>query len=82
MIEKKSSIFFDRKIFRSKKIDETFFGHFFFREPISIPNFPKIPKITLRKLCDEAWYTSSGDLDSAYFFVNSEQIRSSPTISS
>ena len=23
--------------------------------PISIPNFPKIPKIAFRKLCDEAW---------------------------
>ena len=32
-----------------------------FRKHISIQKLPKIPKITLRKSCDEAWYTSSGE---------------------
>ena len=31
------------------------------RKHISIQKIPKIPKITLRKSCDEAWYTSSGE---------------------
>ena len=51
-----------------KKIDQTFsrpnfliifFDDFFsiklFSLPIPIPNFPKIPKIILRKSCDEFW---------------------------
>ena len=32
--------------------DEKIFDNFFFRVSISIPNFPKIPKITLRTACD------------------------------
>ena len=39
------SNFFRSKIFRREN----------FRPHIPIPNFLKIPKITLRKLCDEAW---------------------------
>ena len=31
------------------------FRRFFFRPHISIQKIPKIPKITLRKSCDEAW---------------------------
>ena len=61
-----STIFFRPKIdfFLSQKIfDEKVFGfcrRFFFHpkffgSPISIPNFPKIPKITLRKLYDDAY---------------------------
>ena len=59
----------DQKIFDQQKIsikiffDQTF-SDFFRRKnirpenfglPIPIPKFPKIPKIALRKLCDEAW---------------------------
>ena len=50
-------------IFSTKKCSIKMFDHIFFRRkffrptifwsPISIPNFPKIPKITLRKSCDE-----------------------------
>ena len=36
-----------RIFFRRKMID-----HYFFGSPISIPNDPKIPKITLRTACD------------------------------
>ena len=39
--------------------DENYFNHLFL--PIPIQNFPKNPKNTLIKLCDEAWDTSSGD---------------------
>ena len=42
--------FFDRKCFRSKILRRKFF-----RSHIPILKIPKIPKITLRKLCDEAW---------------------------
>ena len=42
--------FFRSIFFRSKK-----FRRENFRPHIPIPNFLKIPKITLRKLCDEAW---------------------------
>ena len=31
--------------------------------PMSIQNFPKNPKIALRKSCDEAWHTSLGDFE-------------------
>ena len=44
-INQQFSDFFSTKIVRP----------IFFRVPISIPNFPKIPKITLRKSCDEFW---------------------------
>ena len=52
------TLFFDRKIF-SIFFSVDFFSVIFFSmklfcSPISIPKFPKIPKITLRKLCDEA----------------------------
>ena len=43
-------LFFDRKIFRSN-----IFQRKKFRSHIPILKIPKIPKITLRKLCDEAW---------------------------
>ena len=54
------NIFSTNKKFRSKKIDQTFSDFFrrktfrpeIFGLPIPIPNFPKIPKIALRKLCD------------------------------
>ena len=42
--------FFNRKYFRSK-----YFRRNFFRPHISIQKITKIPKITLRKLFDEAW---------------------------
>ena len=44
-IDQKFSDFFRRKFFR-----QAIFGL-----PIPIPKFLKIPKIALRKLCDEAW---------------------------
>ena len=40
-----------------KKNRRKIFDDFFFGSHISMLNFPKIPKIILRKLCDEAWYT-------------------------
>ena len=43
-------IFISIEFFRSK-----IFRREIFRPHIPIPNFLKIPKITLRKLCDEAW---------------------------
>ena len=66
--------FFRSIFFRWNIFDETF-STIFFCSHISIPNFPKIPKITLRKLCDEAWHTSSGDVwklekSNIFFFTN------------
>ena len=57
-LEKYFSIFFD-KMFR-----RIFFRWKFFCLPISIPKFPKIPKIALRKLCDEP----RTDFPSSYFY--------------
>ena len=65
-----NKIFFDQQKISIKKIFDQTFSDFFrrinirpenFGLPIPIPKFPKIPKIALRKLCDEAWHTSSGD---------------------
>ena len=47
--DQKCSDFFRRKIVRP----------IFFRVPISIPNFPKIPKIILRTACDRSKNTNS-----------------------
>ena len=47
-LEKYGSGFFSKKQINEK-----------IGSPISIPNFPKIPKIILRKLWDEARHTSS-----------------------
>ena len=46
--------FFSINFFRWKIFDEKFYC-----SPIPIPNFPKIPKITLRKSCDEFKDTKS-----------------------
>ena len=51
------TFFFDQTFsdfFRRKKIGKTIFG-----SPISIPNDPKIPKITLRTSCDHYKITNS-----------------------
>ena len=55
---KKFSDFFRRKIFRPK----------FFRSPIPIPNFPEIPKIMLRKPCDDSKQTKTSKNHLSYFF--------------
>ena len=55
---KKFSIFFRRKMFRPKN----------FRSPIPIPNFPKIPKIMLRKPCDDSKQTKTPKIHLSYFF--------------
>ena len=47
-----STVCFD--FFSIKNVRPIFFG-----SPISIPNFPKIPKITLRTLCDRSKNTNS-----------------------
>ena len=47
--DQKFSDFFRRKFFRPK----------FFRVLISIPNFPKIPKISLRTACDHYKHTNN-----------------------
>ena len=59
MKKKSTKIFFDQQKFSIEKFFDQKFYDFFrpeiFGLPIPIPNFPKIPKIALRKLCDEAW---------------------------
>ena len=55
-IRQKKIDFFRSKIFRSNIFDEIIFC-----SPIPIPNFPKIPKIILRKLCDELRDTKTAD---------------------
>ena len=57
------SIFFGPKFFFDKTFSDFFRRKFcrsiFFRVPISIPNFPKIPKIILRTACDRSKNTNS-----------------------
>ena len=48
IFRKSSNFFFDQFFFR-----RNFFRKNIFCSPISIPNFPKIPKIALRKLCGQ-----------------------------
>ena len=70
-----SGFFFDR-FFSIKMFDlffRTFFStifflHFFLGSPISIPNFPKIPKITLRTACDHYKITNSAHEEKVTFF--------------
>ena len=52
------SDFFRRKMFRPK----------IFRVPISIPNFPKIPKIILKTACDRSKNTNSTHEEKVQFF--------------
>ena len=57
MFEKKSKFFGPNFFFDQKFSDffrRFFFRPIFFRVPISIPNFPKIPKIILRTACDHS----------------------------
>ena len=58
--DQKCSDFFRRKMFRP----------IFFRVPISIPNFPKIPKIILRTACDRSKYTKNAHEKKLGFFLN------------
>ena len=55
---KRFRVFFRRFVFRQK----------YFRVPISIPNFPKIPKITLRTACDHLKNTNSAHEKNRLFF--------------
>ena len=57
--DQKFSDFFRRKIFRRK----------IFGSPISIPNDPKIPKITLRTACDHYKITNSEHEEKVTFFL-------------